>query len=163
MKYRLLGATEKTFYGADVMAILDYTDVAALGAATTGNLSVAPATTSGLMPAVGTTGTDTIPTGTAIRFKYMVLDTAFVSGSATGLAVTVGDSGSATRLMASTQLQSGQTPVSYVAGITNEYVPTGTNVYNAYFTSTAANLSTFTAGQMRLFFALRDLTALPLA
>jgi hypothetical protein len=161
MKYRLLGATEKEFYGVDGMAILDYTDVAALGAATTGNLSVAPATTTGLMPAAGTTGTDTLPAGFAVRFRYLVVDAAFVSSTAAGLAMTLGDAGSATRFLASTQLQSGQTPVTGAVGITNEYYIATAESLNAYFTSTTANLSTFTAGSMRIFFSLKDLSQLP--
>jgi len=161
MKFRLLSDTERKLYQAEVMAQFDYTDVAALGAATTGNLSVVPATTNGAMPAAGTSGTDTVPAGTAIKFKALIVDTAFVSGSAAGLAVTIGDAGSANRLMASSQLQSGQTPVTYVVGITNEFVVTTAQTFNAYFTSTTANLSTFTAGSARAFFSLRDLTQLP--
>lgn len=148
-------------YGADVMAIVDYNDVAALGAATTGNLSIAPATTNGLMPAVGTSGTDTIPANFRVKFEALVVDAAFVSGSATGLAATIGDSGSATRFMASSQLQSGQTPVGGVVGITNAYYISTAQTINVYFTSTTANLSTFTAGSMRIFFRLDDLSKLP--
>jgi len=161
MKYRILSKTEQELFGAEVMAILTYEDVAALGASTTGNLNVLPATTSGAMPAIGTTGTDTVPAGTAIKFKYLVVDTAFVSSTAAGLAMTVGDSGSATRHLASTQLQSGQTPVTGATGITNEYYVATAVATNAYFTSTTANLSTFTAGQMRLFFSVKDLSQLP--
>jgi hypothetical protein len=161
MKYRLLSKTERELYGVDAMAIVDFNDVAALGASTTGNLSVFPATTSGLMPANGTSGTDTIPTNFAVKFEYLVVDTAFVSGSAAGLAVTIGDSGSATRFMASSQLQSGQTPVAGVVGITNRYYIATAETINAYFTSTTANLSTFTAGSMRVFFSLKDLGRLP--
>lgn len=161
MKYRILTQTEQQLYGADVMAILDFNDVAALGAGTTGNLNVLPATTNGSLPAVGTTGTDTVPAGFGIKFKYLVVDTAFVSGTAAGLVVTIGDSGSATRHLASTQLQSGQTPVTGAVGVTNEYYVATAVATNAYFTSTTANLNTFTAGQLRLFFSAKDLSQLP--
>lgn len=161
MKFRILSPTESALYGADVMAIVDYNDVAALGASTTGNLNVLPATTNGLMPASGTSGTDTTPAGYAIKFKYLIVDTAFVSGTAAGLAMTIGDSGSATRHLASTQLQSGQTPVTGAVGITNEYYVATAVATNAYFTSTTANLSTFTAGQIRVFFTSRNLSELP--
>ena len=163
MKYRILSQTDKQLYGADVMAIVDYTDVAALGAATTGNLNVCPATTSGAMPAVGTTGTDTLPAGFALKFEYLIVDTSFVSSTAAGLAATIGDAGSATRFMASSQLQSGQTPVAAVVGITNKYYIATAQANNIYFTSTTANLSTFTAGSMRVFFRLDDLGQLPKA
>ncbi len=163
MKYRLLTITEKEIYGSDAMAVVDFNDVAALGASTTGNLSVLPATTAGLMPAAGTSGTDTIPAGYAIKFKALLVDTAFVSSTAAGLAATIGDSGSATRHMASSQLQSGQTPVAAVVGITNEYYIATAIATNVYFTSTTANLSTFTAGLMRIFFSLKDLNQLPAA
>lgn len=161
MKYRLLSKTEKELFQVDGMAIVDFNDVAALGAATTGNLNVAPATTTGLMPAAGTTGTDTIPAGFAVKFEYLIVDTAFVSSTAAGLAMTLGDAGSATRFLASTQLQSGQTPVTGAVGITNRYYIATAEALNAYFTSTTANLSTFTAGSMRIYFSLRDLSQLP--
>ena len=161
MKYRILTQTEKELFGADAMAILDYTDVAALGANLTGNLAVCPATTAGAMPTVGTSGTDALLATHAFKMEYLIVDTAFVSSTAAGLAFTVGDSGSATRFLASTQVQSGQTPVTGAVGITNKYFPGATNVVNAYFTATTANLSTFTAGSMRLFFHIDDLAQLP--
>ena len=161
MKYRILSQTEQQLFGAEVMCTFDNTDVAALGASTTGNIAVVPGTTNGAQPAVGTSGTDTLPAGYAIKFKYLVVDTAFVSGTAAGLAITIGDSGSATRHLASTQLQSGQSPVTGAVGITNEYYIATAIATNVYFTSTTANLSTFTAGQARAFFSLKDLSQLP--
>ena len=161
MKYRLLTTTEQEIYKAEAMAILDFNDIAALGASTTGNLNVCPATTNGALPAAGTSGTDTVPANFAFAFKYLIVDTAFVSSTAAGLAMTIGDAGSATRFLASTQLQSGQTPVAGAVGITNEYYIATAQVNNAYFTSTTANLSTFTAGQIRLFFSIKDLSQLP--
>ena len=170
MKFRLLSKTEQELFDADAVAIVDYTDVAAMGASTTGNVAVMPGTTtssSGIgasgssQPAVGTSGTDSIPAGFNIGLKFVIVDTAFVSGSATGLALTVGDSGSNNRFLTTSQLQSGQTPITYALGTLGQYATTATEVVNAYLTSTAANLSTFTAGSMRLFFRIEDLTALP--
>lgn len=161
MKFRILSKTEQELFDADVMATVDFTDVAALGAATTGNISVMPGTTNGLQPALGTSGTDSVPAGFNVGLKFLIVDTAFVSSTAAGLAVTIGDSGSNNRFMASSQLQSGQTPVTYLLGTLGQYATTATEVVNAYFTSTTANLSTFTAGSMRLFFRCEDLTTLP--
>lgn len=159
MKFRILSQTEQELYNADVMAIVDYTDVSALGASTTGTLNVCPATTAGLMPALGTSGTDTIPANFTAALVVALVDTAFVSSTATGLTMTVGDSGSNNRFLTSSQLQSGQTPIAGVTGSLagNEYYYAAATAINAYFTSTTANLSTFTAGSMRLFFSVQDM------
>lgn len=161
MKIRILSKTEKEMFHADMMAIVDYTDVAALGAATTGNLNICPGTTNGAVPAVGTNGTDTVPAGFSEQFMYAIVDTAFVSATAAGLAMTIGDANSATRYLASTQLQSGQTPVTGAVGITNRFYVSTAIKTSAFFTSTTDNLSTFTAGSMRLFFKLDDMGQLP--
>lgn len=161
MKYRILSQTEKEQFGADAMAIVDFNDVVGLGAATTGNLSVCPATTNGVMPAVGTSGTDTIPAGFAQKFKYLVVDTPFVSPAAAGLAMTIGDANSATRYLASTQLQTGQSPVTGAVGITNTFYVATAIKTSAFFTSTTDNLNAYTAGSMRLFFELNDTGQLP--
>ena len=163
MKFRILSLTEQEIFGVDVMATFDYTDVAALGAVTTGNIALLPGTTNGLQPAAGVNGTDTLPAAFAVKFKYLIVDTAFVSSTAAGLSLTVGDSGSATRHLAGTQLQAGQTPVAGATGITNEYYVPAAIATNAYLTSTTANLNTFTSGQARLFFSSKDLNQLPKA
>ena len=163
MKFRILSNTEKEVFGCDAMAVVDYTDVAALGAVTTGTLNVAPATTAGLMPALGVTGTDTLPAGFVVSLLHMVVDTAFVSGTATGLAIIVGDTGTTNRYLASSQLQAGQTPITGAVGtLTNQpYRYSAAGNVNITLTSTAANLNTFTAGSMRFFFQMDDQSQLP--
>lgn len=163
MKFRLLSKTEKELFGADAMAIVDYVDVAALGASTTGTLSVYPATTNGAMPAAGTTGTDTFAAGMAFRLTGYRLIDQFVSSTAAGLTLSVGDGGSATRFLAATQMQSGQTPVSYSCGVGTAmpFAFTAADTVDAFFTSTTANLSTFTAGKVILYFRADDLNRLP--
>lgn len=161
MKFRILSKTEQEIYDCDAMAICDYTDVSALGASLTGNIALCPGTTNGLQPALGTSGTDTLPATFATGLKYVIVDTPFVSGTATSLTVTVGDSGSANRFLTSSQLQSGQTPITGAVGTLDRYYAGATEVVNAYFTSVTGNLSTFTAGSMRLFFRMEDLNQLP--
>jgi hypothetical protein len=147
------------------MAIVDYTDVAAMGASLTGNVNIAPGTTNGAQPVVGPNGTDVLPVGFCASLLHVVVDTAFVSSTAAGLAMTVGDTGSATRYLASSQLQSGQTPITGAVGVIGNqpYRYAATDKISAFFTATTANLSTFTAGSMRLFFKLDDQSQLPKA
>lgn len=169
MKFRLLTTTDQEIYGASAMATVDYTDVAAMGASLTGNVAVAPGTTNGLQPAVGTSGTDAFPApatgnpGPAIQFKFAVVDTPFVSSTATSLTVSVGDTGSATRFLAASQIQSTASPIVGAVSATNPYYAGAAEVVNAYFTSITGNLNTFTAGSMRLFFNITDLGQLPKA
>ena len=164
MKYRILSDTEKRVFNADVVATLDYTDVAGLGANTTGAaLSVVPATTSGAIPAAGTSGTDTVPIGTMVSLVAVVLETNFVSATAAGLTVKVGDGGDDDRYKTAVQLQSGQTPISHIVGTiaTNSYAYLAADTVDAIFVSTTANLNTFTAGKVHLYFAVADLNQLP--
>jgi len=65
-------------------------------------VSFGPVTTNGAQPVVGTNGTDVLPVGFCASLLHVVVDTAFVSSTAAGLAMTVGDTGSATRYLAVT-------------------------------------------------------------
>lgn len=154
MKVRQLSKTDKELYGADVMVVMDFNDVAALGAATSGTLALLPGTTAGLIPTAGTSGTDTIPAGTKVSLTGYRLDTAFVSSTAAGLTLKVGDGGDDDRFLVATQMQSGQTPVSYHAGTiaTNNFAYLAADTVDATLTATTANFNTFTAGQVSLFF-----------
>ena len=160
MKYRILSKTDKEQFGADVMAIVDYTDVTPAGATTAGTaLSVAPATTSGALPAAGTSGTDTLPIGTAVSLVAMIVDTAFTGGAISAMVVKVGDGNSTNRFLANTSCF---TTTNAVGTIANQpFVYTTADTVDAIFTSTTANLNALTAGSLRLFFRLDDQSQLP--
>jgi hypothetical protein len=162
MKFRLLSLTEKETFGADAMAILDYTDVAALGAATDGApLSIYPATTSGLMPAVGTSGTDTFAAGTSFKLVGMRLVTAFDCSGTGNLTLSVGYGGAETAFLAATQVALDQTEILYSAGTGTQTAFTTTDTVDAFFDSSGVNLSTYTSGEVVLYFRADDLNRLP--
>ena len=152
-------------FDADVMAVFNAADVAAQGAVlTSASLNAVPGTTNGAVPAVGTSGTDTLPAGTMVALVAMVETVPFVSGSATSLTIKVGDTGSNVRYLAATQLQSGQTPVQYAVGViaNQPYIYTAADKIQVVFVSVTANLSTFTAGEVVLYFKCQDVTQLPI-
>lgn len=172
MKYRILSKTEMELYGANVLAVIDNTDLAALGAGNTGSFYVAPYVggigTTGLgvsQPYVATANNSvTLPAGNICRLVAMVLDTAFVFSDATLTAagVTVGDGGSAARYLASTETNAAGSSVAYAAGTGTRFALTSADNIIAAFTGTSAkNLNTCTAGSMRLFLRIEDLSQLP--
>ena len=88
-----------------------------------------------------------------------ILVTPFSSSSNAAListTLTVGDSGNNARLMASQELNLGNTPVYVKGGVAADnapYVPTTSTVINAYITGTAAQaLNTLTAGEVHIIY-----------
>lgn len=79
-----------------------------------------------------------------------VLRTAFSGGSTTGLTLSVGDNGSATRYTAASQLWGAATPVTHVATGTVQAYTAADNI-KLTFTGTGANVNTITAGVVDVY------------
>lgn len=105
----------------------------------------------------------TLQPGQMVGRVAIGLPTAFVSSDATltSTAITVGDSGSATRYLSSTELNAAGTPVTWKGGtnVLNAY--TTATAVNVYFTGTSAKaLNTHTAGTLQVFVDVVDLTTI---
>lgn len=166
MKYRILSKTDRELFQADVMAIVDYTDLAALANGNTGSFKVAPYTGGDAVtqPFSSTTSAATIPAGVIVSLKCAILDTAFVFSDASiiSAAAIIGDAGSTNRYMASTETASAGTSVPYSVGTGTRFTFTTADDVVLAFTGTSAhNLNTATAGQLRMFFKLEDTAQLP--
>lgn len=134
-------------------SIITYTEVAAIGAATGGALVLAPYTA-----------------GTAFQAAaYKVVGTGFVGASVTNLTVKVGWNGATTDdddgLIAASEICTAGTEILYLLGdgaafAANKtgYVALDAGNIEATFTSTGANLSAMTAGEVHIYLKLVDLT-----
>lgn len=145
MKFRILSKTDKELYGANIAVTVDYTDLNALGAVATGNVSIAPLS-------------GTVAVGNKVQFIGMTLTTPFVgSDSPTTCAVTVGDAGSANRYLTSTELLGSASYVSYAAGVAAGYCPTTAGAVLAGFTNTGKSMANITAGSVTFYLRLDDM------
>lgn len=154
MKYRVLGITDKRQFGADVMVVVDYTDIAAMAGAGAA-LNIIPS------------GTGTIPAGTKVLLQAMVLQTPFASSSDAGInscAIIVGDHGGTTnRFLTSTELAAAGAYVTYSIGSGTKYMFTAAG--NIDLTPTVAGggalAASITSGAVALYFSVENVNDLP--
>lgn len=154
MQIHKLSAEETRESGFTHKAIITYADLTA--AATSQALTVL----SGMVP------------GWLLTDAAYYMPTVFSGGAASGLTVSLGWDGAtndnATGLIAATSILSGHTPIvasdgtgAAFAAARSGYAPIDASCsVVATFTSTGANVSTFTAGEIHFFFSAVDLTTL---
>lgn len=135
MKLSWLSKTDKEITGADVAVAFDFNDVAA--------------STSGAAIACFTA-----LAGMKVQCLGYRMPTAFDVTGTGALAVTLGDSGSVTRLMASSVLAVDGTEVFYHVG-GSAYVYLTDTAVNAYFTD--ATSMAYTSGKIIFYFKVEDI------
>lgn len=94
-----------------------------------------------------------------IEVEHTELEAQFVSSDGTliSCAVTIGDAGSANRLLASTELNAAGAFVNLAYGTGTKYAPAANTGVTATFTPTGGkDLATLTAGTLDVYFKLRD-------
>ena len=150
MKYRILSNTDKQLFGANVAVTVDYTDLNVLASGATGSIKIAPYNGA----------TNTLAAGTLIACVGFTLSTAFVvSDGGNTLAITLGDGGSATRYMASTETLGAATEIIFSAGTGTRYALTSAdNVILAIAAQAAHDVTLATAGSMTFYLRIDDMT-----
>ncbi len=150
MKVHTLSPTDKLHHLATHRITLDYADVLALGAGTTGTIALL-----------------SVPVGTAVRFAAMALVTGFDGSDASinSLLVEVGDGGDTDRLLAQTELAADGTEITYktAATTTQPYVYLAADTVDALFTVAGGGsplLSEITSGEVELYLWVEDRTKL---
>lgn len=145
MKSITIAPTDTTFLKATHKVVIDYADVAALGAGTTGTIAIIPAS-------------GTFPAGTTARFAGMQLVTAFDASDASinSLLVEVGDGGDTDRLLTQTQLAVDGTEILYkVEGaVTQPYSYLVADTIDALFTVAGGGtptLAEITSGELHIY------------
>lgn len=143
----LMGATHKV--------VLDYSDVAALGASATGTIAILP------------TGTNTVPAGSLVRCIALNLITPFDFSDAgiTSLLGEVGDGGNTARLCAQTELAADGTHIDWKAGTGIDYAFTAADTVDIKFTAANGGTPTLaecTSGRLEIYLRAFDLNALEL-
>jgi hypothetical protein len=156
MKYRILSATDKQRFGADIAVTVDYTDFNLLAAGNTGSLYIAPFNKD------INTSTNTIPAGVKAKLEMLLVNTEFVfSDSGNACAFNLGDGGSATRYV---------NALSCISGAGNTYnLGTGTafvftsagNIIMAVTGQSGKQLNLATAGSVTFWLRLDDFTQMP--
>lgn len=168
MKFRLASSTEKQMYQFDAVAIVDYTDLAALGAGNTGSFKIGPYTGGDAVtqPYNATASPATYAAGVILSLVAAVVSVPFVFSDGTLIAngVTLGDSGSAARYMASIETNAAGSYVGGSVGTGTRFLLTVADNFIAAFTGTAAkNLNTATAGQILFYLKIEDKNNWPVA
>jgi hypothetical protein len=143
-----LSAEETREYGYTHKAYVPYTDLTA----TAGTSKVITLLSS-------------VPTGSIIADAAFYLKTAFVGTSVTNLTVAVGWTGTAGGLIATVELSTAGTAVlagdgtgSAFATLRTGFAPQSATAVIATFTSTGANLTALTAGEVAIFVRVTDLS-----
>ena len=157
MKLRILSDTEKKLYGADIAVTTDSTDLVALATGTnTGTLTLAPYNTT----VNGTT--NKYPAETRLQLRHVRVNTEYVfSDSGNACAVTLGDTGSANRYLASFSVISGAGSVCS-AGTGTPFSLTSADTLKLAFTGQAGkDLDTATAGSLTFFISTELMASLP--
>lgn len=148
METRILSKTEQDVFGATHLFKLDYSDVAALGAATDG-AAIALLTD--------------LPEGSLVECVGMKLVTTFDCSGTGNLTLSIGRSGAETAFLAATQVAVDSTEILYSAGSGTQYATVNdTTDINAYFDSTGVNLDTYTSGEVAVYLRVVNLNRLPL-
>lgn len=177
MLFRALSVDEKALFEANVMAVVQASDLVALTAGNTGTLNIGPPNQSVLAFPTGGTNPG-IPTGTTIQFgigtrvKLTALRTispfTFSDASIASCTLSVGDalqSGGAntTRYCAATEVSAPSTFVPFSVGTGTTFVLLAADQLTASLTGTAAhNLNTCTGGSVALYLKVEDLNQLPI-
>jgi hypothetical protein len=149
MKLVTLSKTDQNAHLASHKVIINFADVAALGAGTTGTLQIVPEA-------------GTFPAGMQFRFAALKLTTPFDSSDAgiNSLLIEIGDSGNTARLMPQTQIHIDGTEIFNL-------VPTGglaiaynvADKVNATFTVAGGGTPTLaetTVGEVEIYLWIRD-------
>lgn len=150
MKLIQLAPTDARYQMATHKVVITYTDVAALGAGTTGTLAIIP-----------TTGT--FPAGTVARFAGLQLITAFDASDASinSLLIEVGDGGDTDRLLTQTEIAIDGTEILYKASAatTQPYAYLVADSIDALFTvagGASPTLAEITSGEVHLYLHVTD-------
>lgn len=149
MKLIALSPTDARFSLATHKIIIYASDVAALGAGTTGTLVLFPFT-------------GTFPAGTTVRFAGINLKTPFDStadASINSLLVEVGDGGSTARLLAQTQLAVDGTEILFAASALMYSYPIADTV-DALFTvagGASPTLAEINIGELEIYLYITDM------
>lgn len=149
MKVIRLTTQEKLEFGATHKVVIDYADVAALGASATGTIPMIPES-------------GTIPAGTLVRCTGMRLVTAFDFSDAgiTSLLAEVGDGGDTDRFLAQTELAVDGTEVLYAAGLAAGYAYLAADTVDVKFTAAnggSPTLAEATSGEVEFYLDVKDL------
>lgn len=147
MKLIALSPTDARYNLATHKINISYTDVAALGASTTGTLALFPFT-------------GTFPAGTTVRFAGANLKTAFDASdsSINSLLVEVGDGGDTDRLLTQTELAVDGTEVLFKASALMYSYPVADTV-DALFTvagGASPTLAEITSGELEIYLHITD-------
>lgn len=130
--------------GGNFVAILSYADIVAARTA---------------VGAVVATLFSILGNAQGIELKSAQLITPFVSsdGTLVSAGLTIGDAGSANRLLATVELNAAGAFVNLAYGTGTKYAPTANTPVTATLTPTAGkDLATLTAGRIALYFEIRD-------
>lgn len=142
MKVARLSTTDQILHNATHKFTIDYADVAALGAATTGVIALVPET-------------GTAPAGTVFGFAKMVITSnTWAGASVTALTAQIGITGGDTdALMPATEICLAGTEIVHtvVGTVTQPLVLNTADSIDILFTSTGANLNVITAGEIEVY------------
>lgn len=154
MKFRILSVTDQALYDANVAVTIDYTDFAALAAGATGSINLAPY--QGLNTSGASDAGTTLPIGNRVKLVGFQCTAGFVfSDAGTTCLITVGDSASAARYMASTQFIAGS-QVTFGVGTGTAYALLAASAIIAAVTA-STNANTATAGSVTFYLAIADM------
>ena len=160
MKLRIMSVTEKVQFGYNYAVTVDYTDLNTIASGNTGSFNLLPyqGTTQGGSSDAGTT----LVAGTRMKLIGMSNPTGFAfSDSGNACSITVGDSGSANRYLASTALISGGN-TAYSIGTGTEFVLTTADNFIVAFTGQSGKqLNLATAGSVTFYLKADDMTQWP--
>lgn len=145
-------SSEERSLGFTHKFVIDYTDLTALGAVTSGAIVLAPYTA-----------------GQAVRGAAFKLNTAFDGGATSALALDVGHNGASTddpdSLLDNYEVHADGTEVFYglgngaaFAANATGYVPLDAGNYEATFTATDGNLNALTQGKITILLQIVDLS-----
>lgn len=143
MKTVPLSPTDRELYHATHKIIVGYADLVAVPTASTATGSFA------LIPASGT-----FPAGTKVyNAAFKISSNTWAATSMTSLTITIGDGGSATRFLASTEILLANTEVVHFSNVaaTAPYTYLVADTVDLFFTPTGANTSALTAGEIEIY------------
>ena len=140
MEINKLPVETQALLGCNTEVVVDYTDLS---------------DTAG----TGKTLTVAVDAGKLVTGGPHILNTTFTDGAATmsSLVYTVGDGDDADHYLTSTEVEETGTEITYKAGTGTTKAYTGADTVDIAFTATGANLSTLTAGKLKVYLNIADL------
>ena len=141
MEINKLPVETQALLGCNTEVVVDYTDLSDT-AGTTKTLTVA------------------VDAGKLVTGGPHILSTTFTDGAATmsSLVYTVGDGDDADHYLTSTEVEETGTEITYKAGTgTTKAYTVASDTVDLAFTATGANLSTLTAGKLKVYLNIADL------